>query len=115
MKAIKQITVILAFWLAGEALVALTHIAIPGCIIGMILLIVALELKWIKIDHIDKTAGFLIENMAMFFIPAGVGIMCCFNLIRKEWIPISVAVVVSVFVVMAVVGLLSQTRRTDHE
>ncbi|MDP4184069.1 MAG: CidA/LrgA family protein [Bacteroidota bacterium] len=115
MKAIKQITIILAFWLAGEAITILTGLPVPGSIIGMIMLVATLELKWIKVDQIEKASNFLIENMAMFFIPAGVGTMCYFDILRKEWLPISVSVIVSIFIVMAVVGLLSQSKNKNHE
>jgi holin-like protein len=42
--------------------------------------------------------------MALFFIPAGVGVMVYFDLIRREWLPITVATVLSTFAVMAVTG-----------
>jgi holin-like protein len=46
--------------------------------------------------------------MALFFVPAGVGVMVYGDLIAAEWLPITVATVLSTFVVMAVTGKIAQ-------
>jgi holin-like protein len=42
--------------------------------------------------------------MALFFVPAGVGVMAYFGLIAREWLPIVVATIVSSVAVLAVTG-----------
>ena len=44
----------------------------------------------------------------LFFVPAGVGVMEYFGLIRSEWMPIVVASVFSTAVVLAVTGWMHQ-------
>jgi holin-like protein len=61
------------------------------------------DIKWF-----EEAAEMLLANMALFFVPAGVGVMIYGDLIAAEWLPISVATVLSTFVVMAVTGKLAQ-------
>lgn len=115
MKHIKQLTILLLFWLAGEGLVKLTGIAIPGSIIGILFLVAGLELKLIKPIQIDEIAHFLIQNMALFFVPAGVGLMCYFEIIRNEWFPIVASIVISTLVVMVDVVFIAACKKQNHE
>ena len=48
---------------------------IPGSVCGMILLFIALTLKWIRPHDVDKAASALTRNMALFFVPASIGLM----------------------------------------
>jgi len=115
MKQIIQLSVILLFWVTGEVIVKLAGLAIPGSIIGMLLLVVSLKIKLIKPKQVEETAHFLIDNMALFFIPAGVGLMCYFDIIQQDWLPIVISITISTILVMAVIGILSNTNKPDHE
>lgn len=44
----------------------------------MILLFILLCVHILKVDHIREKSDFLLENMAFFFIPAGVSIINLF-------------------------------------
>ncbi|WP_372746953.1 CidA/LrgA family protein [Lutibacter sp.] len=112
MNLIKQVATILGFWFAGELLNYVTKIPIPGSILGMLLIVLALELKILKPERVAQVANFLLNNMAMFFIPAGVGIMCHFKILKQEWLPISIAIIVSSLLVITVVGKLME-RKND--
>lgn len=83
-------------------------VSIPGSIIGMLVLTVLLERKVVKPDSIAPLCRFLIKNMAFFFVPPGVALMLYFDIIAAEWIPITVATVVSIFLVIVVTGRLHQ-------
>lgn len=76
----------------------------------MLLLVVGLELKLIKTKDVKDVANFLLNNMAMFFIPAGVGLMCHYRVLKQEWLPISVAIVLSGLLILTVVGLIMKKR-----
>lgn len=115
MKQIKQLTLLLLFWVIGELIVKSAGLPIPGSIIGMLLLVIALRLKIIRINQVEEVAHFLIDNMALFFIPAGVGLMCYLDIIKSEWQPIVMAIVISTLLVMAVVAFISKSNRQNHE
>lgn len=98
--------------LLGELIRAACHLPAPGPVIGMFLLAAALGVRT-KLTRNEKTpaplkpaAETLIGNMGLLFVPAGVGIIAQFGLIRKEWLPISVALVGSTILSLIVTGLV---------
>jgi holin-like protein len=105
---IKQVAIILGFWLLGELIAYFTALPIPGSIAAMLLIVTALELKIIHSRDINHVADFLLNNMALFFIPAGVGLMSHFHILKQEWLPISIAIIVSTLLVLTVVGLIME-------
>ena len=105
---VKGFTFLLLFQLTGELISRLLDIPIPGNVMGMGLLLAALSARLVDVKWIEEAADLLLSNLALFFVPAGVGVMVYGDLIAKEWLPISVATVVSTFVVMAVTGKLAQ-------
>ena len=104
----KQFGIIFACLLAGELIAMIPGVSIPGSIIGILVLTVLLERKVVKPDSIAPLCRFLIKNMAFFFVPPGVALMLYFDIIAAEWIPITVATVVSIFLVIVVTGRLHQ-------
>ncbi|MCM1072128.1 MAG: CidA/LrgA family protein [[Clostridium] fimetarium] len=108
---ILQCAVIFAFLAFGELVVYLTGIPVPSSIIGMISLAAALKLKFVRLMWVDKVADFLVRNLGFFFVPAGVGVMRCFDVISREWGAIVTATVVSTFAIIAVTGWTHQLCR----
>lgn len=105
---LRGMAILLLMQLAGVALARVGHLSIPGNVIGMGLLLVALLCGWVKPAWIEEAADLLLSHMAMFFVPAGVGVMEHFGLIGRQWLPISVALVLSTFAVIAVTGHIEQ-------
>jgi holin-like protein len=105
---VRGLTYLLLFQLCGEMISRFLDLPIPGNVMGMGLLLLGLIVGWIDVKWIEEAAEILLSNMTLFFVPAGVGVMVYSDLIAAEWLPITVATVVSTFVVMAVTGLLAQ-------
>lgn len=95
---------LLMFQFVGEVLSNFLGLPIPGNVIGMALLLVSLMIGLIKEEMIQEASELLLSHMALFFVPAGVGVMLYFNLIQREWLPIACGTVFSTFAVMAVTG-----------
>lgn len=110
-QTLPQIGWLLGFWLLGEVIRYLFHWAIPGSIIGMILLTLALEFKLIKLHQIEDVSDFLIRNMAFFFIPPGVGLMVNLELIADNWLAITAATLLSTVLILVVTGWVAQIGR----
>ena len=108
MKHIKQLLIILAFTLLGEALTYLLPLPIPAAIYGLVLMFIALCTGLLKPHHIDETARFLLQVMSILFVAPTVGILANWGLIAPELVPIAVIVVVSTVVVFSVSGLVTQ-------
>ncbi len=105
---VRGFALLLLFQLFGEALSWGFDLPIPGNVMGMGLLLLALMLNIVKLQWLEEAAELLLSHLALFFVPAGVGVMVYGDLIAAEWLPISVATVLSTFVVMAVTGKLAQ-------
>lgn len=81
---------------------------IPASIYGMTILFLGLVSGIIKLDDVKEAGKFLIEIMPVMFIPAGVGLMASFGVLKPMLLPVSVITVVVLVAVMAVSGRVSQ-------
>lgn len=108
MKYLKQLLIILAFCLAGEALQTLIPLPIPAAIYGIILLLIALGTGALKPNAISETAHFLISILPLLFVAPVVNILTYWDLIAPNLAIILTVMVVSTFVVFIVSGLVTQ-------
>ena len=90
---------ILGFQILGEAIVRLFGLPVPGPVLGMVLMLFAFFLKDDLVDGIRPTAGVLLANMSLLFVPAGVG-----ERFMNEGVGIAVTLVASTLIAMAVSG-----------
>ncbi len=100
--------ILLLLQFLGEMISAGLNLPIPGNVIGMGLLLLALNLKLVRTQWVEDAVELLLSHLALFFVPAGVGVMVYFDLIAAEWFPITVSTVLSTFVVMAVTGWVAK-------
>ena len=104
MKILKQITIVFLLCWLGEVISALLPFAFPGSIVAMLLLLGCLSTSLLRIEDISGFAGFLLANMAFFFIPAGVSILDSFEAIQNDLLPILAVIVLSTLITAAVTG-----------
>ena len=108
MKYLKQFLIILAVSLLGEICKAFLPLPIPASIYGMVFMFIFLLTGILKLDQVRDSGKFLIEIMPVMFIPAGVGLMSSWDVLRPVLIQVSVITVITIFTVMAATGLISQ-------
>ena len=65
MKYVIQFLIIAAFAFIGELLHWFIPLPIPASIYGIVLLFIALELKWVKVSDIREVSSFLIAVMGV--------------------------------------------------
>lgn len=108
MNKLNQLAIILGIWAAGEYISSFIQsvVIIPGSIIGMILLFLLLQFKAIKIDSIKEISDLFLDNMAMFFIPAGVSLINSLDLIADNIFVILISIVLSTAIVMYITGII---------
>ncbi|MCD8235281.1 MAG: CidA/LrgA family protein [Prevotellaceae bacterium] len=107
----RQLAIIIGCLAVGEFVIWLTHIPVPSSIIGMLLLTLLLKIGWIKMEWVETISNFLVKNMGFFFVPPGVALMLYFDLIKKEFFPILISVIVSTALVLVVTGWVHQIMR----
>ena len=108
MRFMKQFGVILAITFLGEILRYVIPLPIPASIYGLVLMLLALKSGVVKLDQVKETGDFLIEIMPMMFIPAGVGLLESWGVLKPILVPVIVILIVSTFLVMGVSGLVTQ-------
>ena len=103
MKLLRQFLIILAISFVGEALKYLLPLPVPASIYFVGLLTGLIKLSWVK-----DAGKFLIAVMPVMFIPAGVGLMSSWGVLKPMLVPVLVVTVVAIITVMAVTGQASQ-------
>ena len=108
MKYVIQFLIIAAFAFIGELLRWCIPLPIPASIYGIVLLFIALELKWVKVSDIREVSSFLIAVMPIMFIPAAAGLMESWGAVKSSVWEYALITIVSTFVVMGVSGAVTQ-------
>ena len=103
---LEYLTLILACQLAGELLVGTADIPFPGPVAGMILLFLFLVVRGQVPEELGKLSQALLNNLSLMFVPAGVGVMVHLELLGKDALPLSTALVVSTLLTIAITALM---------
>lgn len=96
--------------LAGEALVRAIDVPVPGPVLGLVLLLGALALlRAVRgpesgdvPEPLEKASAGLLSHLSLLFVPAGVGVMVHAQRIAADWLPLTVALIASTVVTIAV-------------
>lgn len=107
-RIIAQIIILYVFYYAGVFIVEITNLPLPASIIGLLLLFICLQLKWIKVEYIKEGAGFLIGFMTLFFIPPMMGIINYPQLFSTAGWLLMASVVISTLFVILTTSMISQ-------
>jgi holin-like protein len=101
-----DLAVLLIFQFGGELIRAVTGLPVPGPVIGMVLLLIALLTKLPLPEGIHATSRKLLAYLGLLFVPAGAGIVTRLPLIGAHWLPIVIAVVGSTIITMVITALV---------
>ena len=103
---INTLTLLLLYQLVGEILARLFGLPIPGPVIGMALLFLTLLVRGRVSEELKTGAGSLLQHLSLLFVPAGAGVMLHLQRVENEWLPITLALVISTFAGLAVTALV---------
>lgn len=104
MGLVRALFIVFACLAVGEAVVGLTGVRFPASIIGMGVLFVLLQLKWVKVAWLQPMTDVLMQNLSLFLVPPCVAVMDYLDVLRGDWVAILTATVVSTLLVMWVSG-----------
>lgn len=99
------LAIFLVCQLAGEALVRLIEIPVPGPVFGMVFLFVLLLAKVELPQSLDGTAEGILKHLSLLFVPAGVGVVQHLDRFGTEGWRIAFVVVASTAITLAVTAL----------
>ena len=114
---LKQSALIFGFTLLGEALSQLIPLPIPAAVYGLVLLFLALCLKLVKVEHINKISDFLLTVLPILFVSPIVNLLESWGILAPHVVPIALLVLSSTILVFAIAGLVSQAfcrKEDDH-
>ena len=103
---LQGLSLLLLFQLAGEALMLGLDWPVPGPVAGMALLFLVLLWRGGPGKGLAEAASQLLRYLSLLFVPAGTGVVLYGALLASEWLPLSVALVASTLLTLAVTALL---------
>lgn len=108
---INTFTLLLLFQLVGELLVRAFGWPFPGPVIGMTLLFLVLLVRGTVSHELRHGTGSFLQHLSLLFVPAGAGVMLHWQRLAHEWLPITIAVLVSTLIGLAVTVLVINLMR----
>lgn len=100
-----SLALLLIFQLVGEVLAKALSLPIPGPVLGMLLLFMALIIRGTLSSELKNTAQTLLSHLSLFFVPAGVGVILHISLLQTEWLSISLILIFSTLITMLITAL----------
>lgn len=103
---LSALTQLLLFQLAGEVIARGLALPIPGPVLGMLFLFVALLIKGGPGKELQGTSQNLLQHLSLLFVPAGTGIMVHLHRVADEWLPLLLSLLISTLATLVVTALL---------
>lgn len=117
MKPLQGLAFLLLMQSAGEALSHFLSLPVPGPVVGMVALLLAL--RWAPVQEaVAPAAVFLLNHLSLLFVPVGVGVMTHLALLSAYGLQLVVVIVLSTWIGMAVTALvlrLLQPKKTHND
>jgi holin-like protein len=105
MDALRGLALLLVLQAAGDGLAHALRLPVPGPVVGMVLLIVALRVERLRVA-VRAIAELLLAHLSLLFVPVGVGVITHLDLLSHRGGPLLVAIVGSTWTGMAVTALV---------
>ncbi len=83
-------------------------VPIPGGVLGLLLLYLALLFGVVRLGWVERAAIFLLRHMVLLFIPLTVGLMDMGGLLSRQAVAITASLLVSFLAVLLTTGLMGR-------
>ena len=100
-----QVGLVLAFWFAGQSVVRLTGLPIPGGVVGMLAVLLLFATRWLSVLSMRRGADWLIGDMVLFFVPAVLAVLDHRELLGLVGLKVLGVILCSTIAVLAATGL----------
>ena len=97
---------LLLFQLAGEVIARGLDLPVPGPVLGMLFLFLALAWRGGASAELQNTSQGLLQHLSLLFVPAGTGIIVHLNRVADEWLPLLLSLLISTAATLAVTALV---------
>ena len=110
MKGLRGLAWLLIFQSIGELVSRGFSLPLPGPVVGLVLLLVALRFAIVR-EPVGDCAQFLLSHLSLLFIPVGVGVMTHLALLHRSGLRLLVVIVLSTWIGMGVTALVLHALR----
>lgn len=97
---------LLAFDLLGRSLVTAFALPVPGPVLGMLLLLLALIVYGRVPSGLAQVSEQILRYLVLIFLPAAVGIYFLRDLSGHDWLALTVAMIIGTLISLALTALL---------
>lgn len=104
MQGLRGLAWLLAMQSLGELMSRGLALPFPGPVVGMLLLLVALQVPAVR-GPVAVCANFLLSHLSLLFVPVGVGVMTHLGLLGQYGARMLVVIVLSTWIGLAVTAL----------
>jgi putative effector of murein hydrolase LrgA (UPF0299 family) len=105
MRMLAAFVSLLVCQLAGEALVRIAALPVPGPVVGMMLLFALLLMRAPLPKETGGTADGILQHLSLLFVPAGVGVVQHLTLLGGEGVRLLIVVVLGTVIALAATAL----------
>ena len=105
MNGLRGLAWLLGFQSIGELLSRGFSLPLPGPVLGLVLLLVALRFSAVR-KPVGECAEFLLSHLSLLFIPVGVGVMTHLALLSEYGGRMLLVIVLSTWIGLAVTALV---------
>ena len=105
MNALRGLAWLLVLQLVGEVLARAFSLPLPGPVIGMLILMLALGWEPVR-GPVCAIADVLLAHLSLLFVPVGVGVMTHMALVSQYGARLAVALLLSTWIGLAVTALV---------
>jgi|TARA_R110000851_G_scaffold332391_1_gene508472 putative effector of murein hydrolase LrgA (UPF0299 family) len=102
MPVLYAVAALLVMQLAGEWIVRVVGLPVPGALVGLLLLFVTLLLMGRLPAGLRQTADHVLPHLMFLFIPAVAGVTLHFERLQQEWLPFVLACTLGTAITVAV-------------
>jgi holin-like protein len=103
--AIQGLALLLLLQAMGEALAHAFALSFPGPVLGMAMLLPALQFNRLRVP-VQAAAELLLSHLSLLFVPIGVGVITHLDLVSRYGLQLLVVIILSTWIGMAVTALV---------
>lgn len=105
MLSLRGLACLLLFQCLGELLARALHAPLPGPVLGLLALLVALNVPAIR-QPVAAAADLLLAHLSLLFVPVGVGVMTHLALVSQYGLRMLLVITLSTWIGLAVTALV---------
>ena len=105
---LRALTGLILCQFAGEVVARAAGWAMPGPVLGLVLLLAILAVRGGPDEAMRSTATGLLRHLSLLFVPAGVGVVTQLDALGRDWLAIAAAITASTALGLGVTALVMQ-------